>query len=152
MEIKIRKMHEEDAMMVASMNQLLSHSDDKATRADANFFREYVLSTHKLATVWVAMDGNKIAGFIAARDWASFATKTKVRQIDLLYIDEEYQGLGIGEDLLTHVWHDAVTHGCGRLDIQTEESNEDSNALYKKFGFKIKPDTRNHYHLFPDKD
>ena len=138
-------------MTVASMNQLLSHSDDKATRGDAQFFREYALGIHKLATVWVAMDENKIAGFIAARDWASFATKTKVRQIDLLYIDEEYQGLGIGEDLLTHVVADAFTHECGRVDIQTEESNEDSNALYKKFGFKIKPDTRNHYHLFPEK-
>ena len=142
-------MTEEDAMTVASMNQLLSHLDDKATRGDAQFFREYALGNGKLATVWVATDTNKIAGFIAARDWASFATKTKVRQIDLLYIDEEYQGMGIGEDLLTYVRDDAFTHGCGRLDIQTEESNEDSNALYKKFGFKIKPDTRNHYHLFP---
>ncbi len=145
-------MTEEDAMTVASMNQLLSHSDDKATRGDAQFFREYALGNHKLATVWVAMDGNKVTGFIAAREWASFATKTKVRQIDLLYVDEDYQGLGIGEDLLTYVTHDAFTHGCGRVDIQTEQSNEDSNALYKKFGFKVKPDTRNHYHLFPEKD
>lgn len=142
-------MNEEDAMTVASMNQLLSHLDDKATRADAQFFREYALGSNRLATVWVALDGNKIVGFIAARDWASFATKTKVRQIDLLYIDEEYQGLGIGDDLLSHVVTHAVEQGCGRVDIQTEESNEDSNALYKKFGFKIKPDTRNHYHLFP---
>lgn len=144
-------MTEEDAMTVASMNQLLSHLDDKATRADAQFFREYALGNSRLATVWVAMDANKIAGFIAARDWASFATKTKVRQIDLLYVDEEYQGLGIGADLLSHITLDAFTHGCGRVDIQTEASNEDSNALYKKFGFKIKPDTRNHYHLFPEK-
>ena len=143
-------MNEEDAMAVASMNQLLSHLDDKATRADAQFFREYALGPHKLANVWVALDESKIAGFIAAREWASFATKTKVRQIDLLYIDEEYQGLGIGEDLLTYVRDDAFMHGCGRLDIQTEESNEDSNALYKKFGFKLKPDTRNHYHLFAE--
>ena len=145
-------MTEEDAMTVASMNQLLSHLDDKATRADAQFFREYALGTNRLATVWVATDGNKIAGFIAARDWASFATKTKVRQIDLLYVDEEYQGLGIGADLLSHITLDAFTHGCGRVDIQTEESNEDSNALYKKFGFKVKPDTRNHYHLFPEEN
>ena len=150
MEIKIRKMDTDDAMTVASMNQLLSHSDDKATRADAQFFREYALGTNRLATVWVAMDGTKVAGFIAAREWASFATKTKVRQIDLLYVDEEYQGLGIGADLLTYVRDDAFAHGCGRLDIQTEASNEDSNALYKKFGFKVKPDTRNHYHLFPE--
>ena len=143
-------MNDEDAMTVASMNQLLSHSDDKATRADAQFFREYALGGHKLANVWVAMDENKIAGFTAARDWASFATKTKVRQIDLLYVDEEYQGLGIGADLLTYIVADAFASGCGRVDIQTEESNEDSNALYKKFGFKIKPDTRNHYHLFAE--
>ena len=144
-------MHEEDAMMVASMNQKLSHSEDKATRADAQFFRDYALGAQKLATVWVATDDNKITGFMVTRDWASFGSKAKVRQIDLLYIDEEFRGLGIAADLLTHVTADAFLQGCGRVDIQTEESNEDSNALYKKFGFKTKPDTRNHYQLFADK-
>ena len=145
-------MTEEDAMAVAAMNQLLSHSDEKATRADAQFFREHALGTNRLATVWVAAEENKIAGFMVTRDWASFGGKAKVRQIDLLYIDENYRGLGIAADLLTHVTVDAWAAGCGRVDIQTEESNEDSNALYKKFGFKIKPDTRNHYHLFPEQD
>lgn len=148
MEIKIRKFNSDDAMQVASMNQLLAHSEDKATRADAAFFREYATGTNKLATIWVAVEENKIVGFIACRDWASFGTKKKVRQIDLLYIDEEYQGFGIGDDLLSHVKLDAIQNGCGRLDIQTEESNEDSNALYKKFGFGIKPDSRNHYRMF----
>lgn len=149
MEIKIRKMHEDEAMTIATMNQLLMHSKEKATRADAQFIREYGFGPDRLATIWVAVDGANIAGFMATRDWASFGGKAKVRQIDLLYIDEEYRGLGIAADLLSHVTHDAFTHGCGRVDIQTEQSNEDSNALYKKFGFKIKPDTRNHYHLFP---
>lgn len=135
-------------MQVASMNELLAHTDEKATRADAQFFRDHAIGTDRIATVWVAMDENKIAGFIGTRDWASFATKTKVRQVDLLFVDEEYEGLGIGTDLLECVKLDAIKSGCGRLDIQTETSNEDSNALYKKFGFEIKPDTRNHYRMF----
>ncbi len=138
-------------MTIASMNQLLSHSEDKATKDDAEFFKTYGMGPKKLATVWVAEDDeNKIAGFMVTREWASFGGKARVRQIDLLYVDEEFRGLGIAADLLTHVVADAFEHGCGRVDIQTEESNEDSNALYKKFGFKLKPDTRNHYHLFPD--
>ncbi len=98
--------------------------------------------------MWVATEENKIVGFIGAHEWASFATKTKVRQIDLLFVDEEYEGLGIGTDLLEHVKLDAIQSGCGRLDIQTEASNVDSNALYKKFGFETKPDTRSHYRMF----
>ena len=140
----------DDAAKVAAMNQLLSNSDDKATRADADFFREFGTGDHKLAAIWVATDGKNIAGFIVCRDWASFGMKRKVRQIDLLYIDEEYRGLGIAADLLDFVKLDAVKSGCGRLDIQTEESNEDSNALYKKFGFEVKPDTRVHYRIFLD--
>ena len=100
--------------------------------------------------MWVATDDGKIVGFIGMRDLVSFATKKKVRQIDLLFIDEEYEGLGIGTDLLEHVKLDAIQSGCGRLDIQTEASNEDSKALYKKFGFETKPDTRNHYRIFLD--
>ncbi len=141
-------MQPDDAMQVASMNELLAHTDEKATRADAQFFRDFATGTNRLATVWVATEDNKIVGFIACRDWASFATKKKVRQIDLLYIEEELQGFGIGDDLLSHVKLDAIQNGCGRLDIQTEESNEDSNALYKKFGFETKADTRNHYRMF----
>lgn len=148
MEIKIRKMQADDAMRVAAMNELLAHTDEKATRADAQFFRDYAIGADRIATVWVAMDDSKIVGFLGARDWASFATKKKVRQIDLLFVDEEYEGLGIGTDLLEHVRLDAIQSGCGRLDIQTEASNEDSNALYKKFGFEIKRDTRNHYRMF----
>ena len=147
MEIKIRKMQEEDAATVASMSQLLSHSDEKITRADAQFFRDHALGPKRLADIWVATDGKTIAGFIATRDWASFGGKAKVRQIDLLYVDEDFRGLGIAADLLSYVKLDAVSHGCKRIDIQTEASNEDSNALYKKFGFETKTDTRNHYRL-----
>jgi ribosomal protein S18 acetylase RimI-like enzyme len=149
-EIKIRKMQTDDAMQVAAMNELLAHTDEKATRADAQFFREHVLEPNGIATIYVAAEGKKIAGFIGYRDWPSFATKKKVRQIDLLYVDEEYEGFGIATDLLEHVRLDAVQSGCGRLDIQTESSNEGSNALYKKFGFESKPDTRKHYRMFLD--
>jgi ribosomal protein S18 acetylase RimI-like enzyme len=143
-------MQSDDAMQVAAMNELLAHTDEKATRADAQFFRDYAIGPGSIATVWVATEGKKIVGFIGCRDWASFATKKKVRQIDLLYVDEEYEGFGIATDLLEHVRLDAIQNGCSRLDIQTEASNEDSNALYKKFGFETKPDTRNHYRMFLD--
>lgn len=143
-------MQADDAMDVAAMNELLAHTDEKATRADAQFFRDYAVGPDRIATIWVAVEGKKILGFIGCRDWASFATKKKVRQIDLLYVDEEHEGLGIATDLLEHVRLDAVQSGCGRIDIQTEKSNEDSNAVYKNFGFEPKPDTRNHYRLFLD--
>ncbi len=152
MEIKIRMMQAEDAMTIAAMHHLLIHVDDKPTRADADFIREHALGARRLVTIWVAADGNKIAGFITTRDWASFGAKAKVRQIDLLYVDEDYRGMGIAADLLSYVIDDTFQDGCGRVDIQTEASNEDSNALYKKFGFKAKPETRNFYQLFPQEE
>lgn len=135
-------------MQVAAMSHLLNHYDEKPTRADADFIRDHAIGPNRIVAIWVAVDGHKITGFIACRDWASFGMKAKVRQIDLLYVDEDYRGLGIADDLLSHVKLDAIEAGCGRLDIQTEASNEDSNALYKKFGFETKPDTRNHYRMF----
>ena len=150
MDIKIRRMQPDDAMQVAEMNQRLSHYEEGATRADAAFFRENATGSGKIVSIWVAADDKKIAGFIACRDWASFGMKAKVRQIDLLYINEDYRGFGIATDLLEFVKLDAIEHECRRMDIQTEASNEDSNALYKKLGFEIKPDTRNHYRIFLD--
>lgn len=152
MEIKIRKMQAEDTMRVAEMNELLGHSDRKVTKEDAAFFEEYGMGPKRLADIWVAVDEQNIAGFIVTRDWASFGSKKKVRQIDLLYIDEDYRGMGIAADLLSYVIDGAFQDGCGRVDIQTEASNEDSNALYKKFGFKAKPETRNFYQLFPQEE
>ncbi len=148
MEIKIHKMKAEDAAAVASLNELLCHSTHKPTKADIDFFETYGMGPDRLATIWVAVDEAKIVGFIATRDWASFGAKVKVRQIDLLYIDEDYQGMGIASDLLTHAKADAIASGCGRIDIQTEASNEDSNALYKKFGFETKKDTRIFYQMY----
>lgn len=148
MEIKIRKMQAEDTMKVAAMNELLSHSDKKATKEDAAFFEEYGMGPHKLATIWVAVDEDKPVGFVVTRPWASFGGKVKVKQIDLLYVDEDYRGMGIAADLLSHVVLEAFKDGCGRVDIQTHVENEDSNALYKKFGFKLKPESRNFYQLF----
>ncbi len=141
-------MNSDDAMTIASMSQRLSNSEEKATREDAQFIRDHATGPKKIVSIWVAVDQNKIAGFVACRNWASFGMKAKVCQIDLLYIDEEYRGFGIGEDLLEYVKLEAIESGCKRLDIQTEASNEDSNALYKKFGFETKPDTRNHYRIF----
>lgn len=149
MEIKIRKMQTEDTARVAAMNELLSHSDKKAAKEDAAFFEEYGMGPKRLANICVAVDENNIAGFIVTRDWASFGAKFKVRQIDLLYVDENYRGMGVASDLLSHVIIEGVKDGCGRIDIQTEASNEDSNALYKKLGFKHKADTRNFYQMLP---
>lgn len=143
-------MQAEDTLKVAAMNELLTHSDKKATKEDAAFFEECGIGPKRLADIRLAVDEDKIAGFIVTRDWASFGSKKKVKQIDLLYIDEEYRGMGIGADLISHVILEAFSSGCGRVDIQTEASNEDSNTLYKRLGFKTKPDTRNFYQLFPE--
>ena len=85
---------------------------------DRAFFRGHVFET---CQVWGAMDGGRLAGFIAFRDgW-----------IDQLYVLPEHQGRGAGRALLAI----AKAAQGGELNLWTFQRNAGARAFYEANGF-----------------
>lgn len=77
--------------------------------------------------------GGRLAGF------ASYETgeRNGDMKIDKLYIDQRFQGQGLGSTLLRHVEGEAVRHGCHRLHLQVNKHNKRAIAAYLRNGYVI---------------
>ena len=54
-----------------------------------------------------------------------------------LAVHPEYQGRGIGAQLLYRAVADALAQGASQISLNTQENNERSLALYRRFGFAV---------------
>jgi GNAT superfamily N-acetyltransferase/uncharacterized damage-inducible protein DinB len=73
--------------------------------------------------ILLALDGQRVVAFVAASD----------ERLDLLYVDPDYQGKGIGSRLLQ--W--AKDQSSGRLSLFTFERNQRAQHFYEARGFKV---------------
>lgn len=71
----------------------------------------------------LALSGEKVVGIVAYN-------KTEISQ---LYIHTDYQGIGIGTEMLSR----AKEQSDGRLTLYTFEVNENAQRFYHKHGFNI---------------
>lgn len=72
--------------------------------------------------LWVALEGEAIAGFLALKD----------AYIDRLYVHPEEQRRGVGTALLEHA---RALHPDG-LQLHTHQQNTGACAFYEKHGFR----------------
>jgi ribosomal-protein-alanine N-acetyltransferase len=52
-----------------------------------------------------------------------------------LAVHPDYQGQGLGAQLLYRAITDALGRGCSLITLNTQENNYRSQALYQRFGF-----------------
>ncbi|MFC7356875.1 GNAT family N-acetyltransferase [Jejudonia soesokkakensis] len=74
----------------------------------------------------------KAAGFVA------YSISEKNGTIGLIGVHPEYQGKGIGSNLLQAVENELVQLGCSTLSIPTQVSNKKACSFYKKMGYSEK--------------
>ena len=55
-----------------------------------------------------------------------------------LYVDPEWQGVGIGRNLIAMIEHRARRHGAGVLVLTVNKANERARRLYERAGFAIR--------------
>lgn len=119
-------------------------SDPKFGRMGKELYRQWVLASRNRKfcnAFFVFVQYNKVAGLITARK------KLSGMYIDLLGVDQKYQGLGIGTKLIGFCETWALARKVRTLHVVTQGLNRRAMALYLKCGFKVKEKTF-FYHLW----
>lgn len=86
-----------------------------------------MVSTDTTSQIWIAKDGENIIGFC-------IANTIPQPQIGAIYIYPEYQGKGIGSQLMQHTlnWFGEDI----RVHLEVVAYNDNAIDFYKKFGFQ----------------
>jgi ribosomal protein S18 acetylase RimI-like enzyme len=74
---------------------------------------------------------DKIVGFV------TFKKHTNYSQIGLIAVDKDYQGKGIGSQLISEVENYLCKEGIKKLRIPTQLENKEACFFYKKIGYEI---------------
>ena len=56
--------------------------------------------------------------------------------IEDVFVRERARGRGLGRSLVAAAIERGRAHGCGRIEVDTNESNAPALALYRSFGFE----------------
>ncbi|MEZ4863611.1 MAG: GNAT family N-acetyltransferase [Caldilineaceae bacterium] len=108
-------------MWRASMERALGIKDHHTWEEQLNYLKELV----QKYSVYLALDeaADQVVGFMVVGG----------TELDQLYIHVDYQGRGIGTQLLTL----AKALSPGKLQLYTFEVNQKAQAFYEKHGFTI---------------
>lgn len=108
------------------------------SKKDTDFVRESLMRFNEKAVgndehtplniVEYDVDGNVIAGIIGGTYWGWL-------YIDILWVDEEHRGKGIGTKLLAEAENEAVRRGCHHVHIDT--MSWQAPNFYKKYGYEV---------------
>ena len=120
------------------------HSEEKCKEViEGTRNIEYItLSITKYPTILaVEIGSDKIVGYIQITTLDTevhelAATQDSDRQIDRLYVLEEYQGLGIGKALMAAALEHEYFAEAKNIFLSVDSQDPRSQGLYKSFGFK----------------
>jgi RimJ/RimL family protein N-acetyltransferase len=87
------------------------------------------------SAIFVAEDGNQLAGYLFAIGGTARRVKHSVYIV--IGILKNYRGQGIGTKLFEKLDSWAIEHKIHRLELTVVTRNEAGLALYKKMGFEI---------------
>lgn len=90
-------------------------------------------------TMWVALLNGEVLGYVGItqlKEWG---------HIDRLAVRRDFQGNGYGTQLLSWALKRLHDAGARYVQLSTQESNERSQGLYQRFGFR---QTRGSYKLY----
>src|SRR5271170_7846861 len=77
---------------------------------------------------WVAVDGQDLMGFAAAR------LVLDVCELESIVVAENARRKGIGKDLLRAVSTWALAHGAWRMELEVRAGNENAIRFYERAG------------------
>lgn len=144
MEIIYRKAMLEDFECIQELNYKLFDLEynnfDPALNMNWTYSKtgeEYLKKLIKKGTVWVAVDNNKVIGYLAGNieGKPSYATKS-LSELDTFYINKEYRNQGIGKRLVEEFKNQCINQGIEEMIVTAKEKNINAREFYKNIGFQ----------------
>lgn len=140
----IRPFRRKDAPQIARMMQKLAAFHGDTAQSKPQDFIKHCLGSPKIAHTWLAWQNGKAAGFLIAYDRMNFVSAQKTRVIDLLFVEESFRRLGLGQALLAAAAKDALKRDCETLLVTAKPANAIADRFYRKIGlnYDIKTSAR----------
>ncbi len=134
MNLQIRSMTEKDWVDVARIFQWGIDSGIATFQTDCPSYQTWD-RTHLNICRLVLEDSGKIIGWTALSPYSSRVPYAGVAEISI-YLDERFQGRGLGTALLNYMVHESEKNGIWLLQSGILQHNEASIALHRKCGFR----------------
>lgn len=144
MNIIIRKAILEDLKEVQKLNYKLFDLEynnfDPALNMDWTFSKigeDYFKSLIEDGTVWVAIDDNKVIGYLAGSvdGKPSYVTKS-LAELDNFYVEEEYRRQGIGKRLVQEFKNYCMSKRVEEMKVTASAKNVNAREFYQNNGFE----------------
>jgi ribosomal-protein-alanine N-acetyltransferase len=119
----IRTAHFSDLSVLSALDEL---AFDHIWHKSMSDFREALARADSFA---VALIDNQIVAYEWCELYEQHAHLTR------LAVHPDFQGRGIGAQLLHHAIIEALERGANLITLNTQEKNDRSQALYRRFGF-----------------
>jgi GNAT superfamily N-acetyltransferase len=102
---------------------------------------QLILESPALGQMFVARDDERIVGMVNLLFTISTAEGGPACWLEDVVVRPESRGLGIGGQLVEHAIDYARRHGCRRISLLTDRTNEAAQRFYARHGFESSPMT-----------
>lgn len=142
MDIVIRKATLEDLKAVQDLNYKLFDFEyenfDSSLNMKWTFSEEgekYFRKVIENGTVWVAVDNDKIIGYLAGIRKSYDSINANSAELDNFYIEEKYRRLGIGKRLVNEYKKYCKNEGIDTVYVTANAKNKNARSFYQASGF-----------------
>lgn len=97
----------------------------------AGTIAEYVLDNDARGRIWLAEDGDTLAGCVAIAERAG-----NTGQLRWVLVDADYRGLGLGRRLVGIAMDYCIERGLDTIRLETTDGLPESASLYAGLGFR----------------
>lgn len=95
-----------------------------------------ILENPEHGAIFIVKIDNKIVGMVNILYTFSTALGSKVAILEDLIIDKDHRGNGYGKKLVDFAIDDSRAHGCKRVTLLTDHTNNIAKEFYTKMGFE----------------
>ncbi|MBN2112368.1 GNAT family N-acetyltransferase [Candidatus Woesearchaeota archaeon] len=138
--IEIRKSREKDLPELARMYKSVFRLHNVFSRREKDVM-DYLKKMHTKFAIIVASHDDEIAGgcVVVVK---SETKEHKLSQIKHVAVVKEYQGKGVGKELMKKA-EDIIARG--KVEVHVAESEDFAVDFYKKLGYEIEGGLKSHY-------
>ena len=138
---KIEDLEKINLLAVQVHNLHVNWRPDIFVPTDTMFTEEAFRNIINEETMYVAKENDEVYGYALIKLKEVDHPGNRYRKemnIEVIVVDENSRGNGIGTQILTFIKEHAKNIGCTDLRLTVNEENKDAINLYEKFGMKIK--------------